>query len=294
MDVQALKNELAQVRERIPKNGQETEEAQKRIEEARSKHRSLGGQVQDAREQRQKILADQGDAKEVNKALSRLKESYELLEDAEIGLDRKLSDLEQEKVNLDRIEKELQGVIMKEETIRPLLAQYNDLATKMAEVLTKAESALFQYDCFRTVPFAPPLVICERDAWDNSALAWIPALSLSGEEVAPTIYRRRDVISELKTSYINEKRTLHELQQKEDREAREKKQKELEREFANAPCFGCKWYTGLNWAEHLSCTAFKDRETGIPLEILEGKDGHMGGHPEDGGYRYEPKQMAHH
>ncbi len=145
MNIQETKEELDRIESRRTQAIQEKTECGKKLTIAEKGLSARGNQVAAAREKRQTALANGVDPAKLNAKIRDLRLEDELIEDTIIGLRKKLASLDEEIPRLYREANGLKQNILKEESARPLMEEYNDLARKMADVLTKLHETITDY-----------------------------------------------------------------------------------------------------------------------------------------------------
>ncbi len=145
MNIQETKEELDRIESRRTQAIQEKTECGKKLTIAEKGLSARGNQVAAAREKRQTALANGGDPAKLNAKIRDLRLEDELIEDTIIGLRKKLASLDEEIPRLYREANGLKQILLKEETARPLIDEYNSLAKQMADVLTRLHQTITDY-----------------------------------------------------------------------------------------------------------------------------------------------------
>ena len=242
-DLNKLKSELKDVEERIAQIDPEREKLGERLEAARRKHSQIETQIAELRGERQDLLVDESDLDDVNARIKETRKSEEILEDEIEGLSRKIASLEDEENRLAHNAKDLRKEIFKEGTIRPLMVEYNRLASQLGGVLRQFQATLAEYK--RT--FESPAHRIAGDHDGNTGPLRLPGMWLPGEDPVPAHYDRTEEASKL-TAQANEMI--------------------MKEKYSGCRCFRCANYAGVSPHLTVHCDAIKGE---IPREILEGQ-----------------------
>lgn len=281
MEINELKDRLQTIIGRIPENEKETEQAMGRMRKAEIQLVHSEEKFEVLRKDRQKTLAEGRDPKKVNSEIKNLKDQKEMLEDETIGLKDLLALLNKEREELLREKVATERLILKEETIRPLVDKYNMIAREMGALLDDLERAIFQYSLMshQGIEEKPPVYPSNAAllrSWDETALASIPALSMEGEPLHEHIYHRKSLVEELKTQYMKERVERNKTAQENAKKRQEEEQAFLEGKYSDAVCFGCRHYSGVQLVADgvfvLACESFTQ---GIPEAVLSGTTRHV-------------------
>lgn len=190
MKVEELKTRLDDVNKRIITNIKDLGQTRKRLEDCSLKIPQAEAEIECLRKERQKVLADRGDPQTINTAIKKCREVFELTEDEVAGLTEKLAALEKKYEELNMEKPLIERHILIEETLRPLVNNYNNLAREMADTLISIEKAKLLAGILSREARDPDadigMVLATRakgpfDVWDNSSLAAIPSLMIRGE-----------------------------------------------------------------------------------------------------------------
>lgn len=241
-EVKEMKSELKTVQERIGEIAPEKERIRERLDVAKQKHSQIESQISDLRNERQDILVVEGDLDNVNVRLKETRKLEEILEDEIEGLSRKFSSLEAEEPRLADQAKELRKEIFKEETLRPLIAEYNRLAPELAEVLKRFAAAADTY--IRT--FNSPAHRIFLDQGINAGPRSLPGMWLPGDEPVPEYYNRG----------IEAERLV----------ARARVE-QIKNTYPDCRCFKCASLAGVEADLTVRCSRLGDQ---VPREILNG------------------------
>lgn len=242
-DLKKLKSELKTVEERLAQIDPEREKFGGRLEAARREHSQIQARIEELRGERQALLVEEGDLDDVNARLKEARKSVEILEDEIEGLSHKVESLKDEQDRLAPQAKDLKKEIFKESTIRPLIVEYNRLASQLAEVLKKLYAAI---DNYRRDFDSPAHRVIEAHE-GNIGPRILPGIWLPGEEPLPAHYDR-SVEAEKLTAQANEK--------------------VMKEKYPGCKCFRCANYAGVSPHLSVHCHALKGE---IPVEILSGQ-----------------------
>lgn len=132
--IKKAQGRLEGIKARISSIPPEIKAAQQRITDGEVKLGHLREDIETLRRGRQKLLAEGQGAEDKSRALKEMRDDFELVEDERIGLEEKVSCLQDEEKLLREKEAETEKEIIKINLL-PLVGQYNKLAEKMAGVL---------------------------------------------------------------------------------------------------------------------------------------------------------------
>lgn len=193
--VEELKAKLDEINKLIPENHKNLERTKERLNKSESQSQLYQDDIERLRRERQTVLAEEGDPKKINAAIREIRQNQEMIEDEILGLEEKRSFLEDQKIDLEREMYLLNREIIKEKTIRPLVAEYNKIGRRMGEILMSLEEANLRYAMLArgvsgllgTYPDATPAVAPTSQrgpafGWENSSLSAIPSLVVTGDE----------------------------------------------------------------------------------------------------------------
>jgi len=145
MTIEEAKKELHRIESRRPRAIEEKTACQKALLRAEKGLSARGIQARAAREERQEALANGVSPAKLNAKVRDLRLEDELVEDEVIGLRTKLARLDEEIPRLYGEANGLKQIILKEESARPLMEEYNDLARKMSDVLTGLHQTIVDF-----------------------------------------------------------------------------------------------------------------------------------------------------
>jgi len=193
--VEELKARLDEINKLIIENHKNLERTKERLNKSKSQSQQYQDDIERLRRERQTVLAEEGDPKKINAAIREIRQNQEMIEDEILGLEEKCSFLEDQKIDLEREMYLLNREIIKEETIRPLVAEYNEIGRRMSEILMSLEEAKVRYDILSrgvngllaVAPDTTPAVAPTSQrgpalGWENSSLSAIPSLVVIGDE----------------------------------------------------------------------------------------------------------------
>jgi hypothetical protein len=241
-----LKKELEAMVERIGEIDKEKKASLERLDAAKERDARLDSEIAALRTERQALLADGEDTDEINARIEDMRHADELIEDEITGLQAKIARLEKEeaKLSADRIiTKEL---LLKEETARPLIIKYNELAVQMTEILTDLDEAIGEFDTLQ--------------------IAGRPKNSLtqsSGGGALPFIIPMLNLVGEPQKAHAFDLAKMHNERQK------KRRQDEIEQRYQGSACFKCEHFMGI---VDLSLSTPSCSKIGgpIPADVLSG------------------------
>jgi hypothetical protein len=246
IQVEELKKKLEGIVERIGEIDKEKKASLERLDAAKERDARLDSKIAALRMERQALLADGEDTDEINAGIEEMRHKDELIEDEIAGLQAKITRLEKEeaKLSADRIiTKEL---LLKEETARPLVDRYNELAVQIAEILTDLDET--------------------TDEFNTLQIAGRPMNALtqsSGGGAMPTIIPMLSFIDEPQKAHAFDLAKMHGQRQM------KRRQEDIQQRYQGSACFECDKYLGL-LALNLSTPSCSKIGGPIPADVLSG------------------------
>ncbi len=242
---QEAKRELEQIVTRIGEIEKEKKTAEGMLETAKNDDASLDRRIEAMRKERQELLVDGGDVEDVNRRINDSRHQDELIEDTIIGLQQKIDRLDKEAASLAARRIEVKELILKEETVRPLIDRYNKLAIQSAEILAEIDAALDEFDTLQTA--GRPMNTLTKASSGGTLPHIIPQVFFEGEPDKPHAFDR---------GKAHQARHLKQHQQ------------ETEGRYKGSACLKCERYLGvLEVATGPTCSRIKGV---IPDGVLKG------------------------
>lgn len=273
--IEELQKAVSEAEEDAAKNEEKLEQAKDRLSKAVARCADLSEQIEAAKEEFIRLVNNNEDHKAARRKRKNLEEEKETEEAIITASKITIEVCEGLKEPLQKGILEARKELIKEDSIRYLVEEYNDLGKRMAAILKRLEGKKREYLSMRTDPYERPVVTVSRGIltteFTEGALDFIPELSVDGESLKP-LYSRREIIDGLRRDYEKEDRMKWKKQIEEKREEEARLREELERTYKDALCLRCAHYLGvLSSSKFLTCEAFYG---GIPLDILTGKINH--------------------
>jgi hypothetical protein len=244
-ELNRLKKELKSMEDRLSEIPDEKEGFAQRLKAAQKKDAEADSRIEALRKERQAAIVAGGDVETLTAKMKEIVEYDDLVEDEIAGLTSKLSDLDEEEKKLAVNVKDLGKKIFREETVRPLVDEYNTRAAQLAKTLTEIQRTQRLY--------------AKTFSSSGQALFFsYPNVTGFGVQSLPGMWMRDEQpISE----HFNRTVTANEL-------AGEEREEDIKGKYPDCKCFRCDAYTGVDYEGKVRCNRLGGP---VPQDILLGQ-----------------------